>query len=356
MTNDMFEAMNLVAESSCDLMRAGIAHGIGPGEEALTDVNLIHLARLIPSMLVKKFAKKDEAGNGADWEWWIGSSEEELWLKLRIQAKRSSHEGVRYDQVGHKPKDHTLRQYDTLIAQSLNDGAIPFHVFFNGWPGDRYSFNSVRHDYVAMRDRASRDGYVPSLAEWQALHWGCTMVSTQVVKRIHENPSTSEFALVAPFDKVRKNGARTKDRLYVPRYLTHATPWAHLFWSDTPGQMPTFDDVRRNVYRMQGNVGDPPEDAFKVMTYQDPSPEAEEAVYGPGRTSFRKFLTVADKRRIEENNLRARAYLQSFDSPTDLSGILNGTDDTEIGPRYIVVTDLVPEANLFLNPNQDRGS
>lgn len=37
--NQMFDAMNVVAAESAALMEAGIAQGIGPGEETLTDVN-----------------------------------------------------------------------------------------------------------------------------------------------------------------------------------------------------------------------------------------------------------------------------------------------------------------------------
>lgn len=354
MSNDMFRAMNLVAQLSCSLMVRGIDHGIGPGEEALTDVNLIHLSEMVPSMLVQKFAKKAEAGNGADWEWWIGSSEDQSWLKLRIQAKRSSHGGVRYDQVGHTPKGHPLPQYDTLIAQSLKDGAIPFHVFFNGWPSDRYLVDTVRHDVVAGAKRASRDGYAPSRAAWEALHWGCTMVPTALVKKIFEDPSTSDFALVAPTDKVnKKTKVGTKDNRYVPRYLTHATPWAHLFWSDVLGDMPTFGDVKRNLYRMQGGAGDPPDDAFEAMTYRYPSQEAEQAFYG-GLHHFEKSTAVEERAIV--NDQRAREYLQALESSLELNQVLNGADNSESGPGYLVLTDLTPEANFYLNRIRERDS
>ena len=82
-SNYMVHAMNAAARESWDLMETGIAGGIGPGEETLTDLNLIRLQRLIPSLRVSKFAKAVEAGNGADWEWWIGSSAEERWIKPR---------------------------------------------------------------------------------------------------------------------------------------------------------------------------------------------------------------------------------------------------------------------------------
>lgn len=345
MTNEMFEAMNAVADWSQNMMVAGIANGIGPGEEALTDINLIRLAQLIPSMRVQKFAKKAEAANGADWEWWIGSSAEELWLKLRVQAKRSSHDGVRYDQVGHTSKNHVLPQYETLIAQSMKDGAIPFHVFFNGWPSDRFLFDTVRHDKIAAQERASHAAYAPSLALWQSLSWGCTMVSTPVVKRVFEDPSSSAFTLGSPFDTRRRT-----DNLYVPRYLAHSTPWAFLFRSDTPGQAPTFKDVARNVYRMCGESGDPPDDIFHTLTYRHPSRAAEEAVYGPGKYSFGKSMTTAHEReQATANDLRARAYLQALESTFDFDGVLDSADEEVSGPGYILLTDLGPEENVFMN-------
>lgn len=345
MTNEMFEALNDVAESSWHSMVHGIAHGIGPGEESLTDTNLIRLAGL-PSTRVKKFTRAVEATNGADWEWWIGSSEEELWLKLRVQAKRSSHDGVRYEQLAHHSKNQALPQYETLIVQSIEDGALPLHAFYNGWPTDRFLFQTNHHDVVALADRVSRADYHPSGAFWSDLSWGCTLLPTQVVKRIFEDPASSAFPLGSPHDN-----SRTLDKLYVPRYLTHSTPWAYLFRSDTPGALPTFEEVLRNLYRIQGDSGRPPDDEFERFTYRHPSPEAEQAVYGPGKMHFEKSAAVLEERerRAATNKDLAHAYLLNVAPPADFDALLDEESDQPSEPTNIVLTELSPEANFFMN-------
>ncbi|WP_458682599.1 DUF6615 family protein [Prescottella equi] len=274
--NPMFDAMNAVAASSWNLMEDGIAYGIGPGEEALTDVNLIRLRKLIPSLRVKKFSKWEEARNGADWEWWIGSSREERWIKLRVQAKRSSHEKTRYDQLKHESKVRdtdgreilgargkavTMMQYDMLIAQSLADGAIPLHVFYNGWPENRYRVGRHNHDAVARHFRAAFDGARPSSA-WDSPNWGCTIASAEKVKRIYEDPAAESLFPSNLLDPL-------EDARYVPRYLIHSTPWSHLFCSSERGAAPTIRDIAENVHRMQGKGWPLTDDEFESMTYRN---------------------------------------------------------------------------------------
>lgn len=349
MTNSMFAAMNTVAARSWNLMTTGISQGIGPGEETLTDLNLILLKQMIPSMLVTKFTKPVEATNGADWEWWIGSSAEELWFRLRIQAKRSGHDGskpngVRYEHVDH-PSAGSTRQYDTLILKSLKLGAIPFHVFFNGWPAERYAIEGpYRHDQWACLIRAYASGFLPNARLWNALNWGCTMAPSEVVKRICEDPSTADFVHKAPNDR-----KASLDSLYVPRYLSHSTPWAYLFHSDIPGQGPTVREIAQNVHRMRGLTGDLSDDDFSAMTSPNPSKEAEEAAYGPGRVTMRKYVAAADR---ERNELRHQLnwdrmidFYESIGSPAGLGQILDGEEDELSGPGYRMLTDLTPEAN-----------
>lgn len=349
MTNSMFAAMNTVAAQSWNLMTTGIAQGIGPGEETLTDINLILLKQMIPSMLVTKFTKHVEASNGADWEWWIGSSAEELWFQLRIQAKRSGHDGtkpsgVRYEHIDH-PSTGSSRQYDTLILKSLKLGAIPFHVFFNGWPAERYVMESpYRHDHWACLIRAYNSAFLPSARLWNSMNWGCTMAPSETVKGICEAPSTSNFPYKAPND--RKSGL---DNLYVPRYLSHSTPWAYLFHSEVPGHAPTVREIAQNVHRMRGRIGDLSDEEFDAMTSPNPSKEAEEAAYGPGRVTMRKYAAAAEKERNKlrdhMNRDRMIEFYQSIGSPAGLGQVLDGEEDELSGPGYRMLTDLTPAEN-----------
>lgn len=341
--NAMFDALNTVAGQSWELMSAGVEHGIGPGEETLTDINLILLKRLIPSLRVTKFSKQVEAGNGADWEWWIGSSLEERWIKLRIQAKRSSHDGVRYEQLGHSPKKSGVKQYDTLIARSLIEGAIPFHVFFNGWPEDRFLFQGRYHDAVARHRRAARDGFHPGSA-WDALNWGCSIASTETVKTIFEDPTVSDFP------GTMLNSTQAKDNRYIPHYLIHSTPWAHLLASPAGGA-PTVREVAENVHRMQGKDDELAEDEFLEMTYPNPSREAEEAAYNGGFTSKKSLARLKEAReRRARDRLRAEDFIYATGGGgADVERLLESAGEEDLGYRLLLELD--PDWSPFMNPN-----
>ncbi|WP_158171287.1 DUF6615 family protein [Rhodococcus sp. JT-3] len=348
--NEMFDAMNTVAAESWGWMEAGIAEGIGPGEESVTDFNLVKLRQLIPSLKVKKFTRTEEAGNGADWEWWIGSAFEEQWIKLRVQAKRCSHEGVRYEQLGHKTKNSAMTQYDTLIAKSLVERAIPFHVFFNGWPEDRYLVKDQYHDVIARDRRAARDGVLQSSA-WDAPNWGCTMVSTSKVKSIFEDPTKSDFPRSLLDEK------KQKDNLYIPHYLTDSTPWSHMLYSNDPGRTLTVREVAQNLHRMQGNDRELTDEEFLSMTYPNPSKEAEQEAYD-GRYSFRKSIDVEEQERQAADRIRAQEFITSVELPfgkfpPDLNRILESDDEEESGLEYRLLLELDPERSHYFNPNYE---
>lgn len=357
--NLMFDAMNTVAAESWGLMATGISHGIGPGEETLTDINLIRLRQLIPSLRVTKFSKSVEAGNGADWEWWIGSSYDERWIKLRVQAKRSSHSGVRYDQLGHAVKlrddddeivkdecgkSVSIKQYDTLIAQSLIDGAVPLHVFFNGWPEDRFLFDDRYHDAIAVHRRAARDGFLPSSA-WNSSNWGCTVSSTETVKSIFEDPTVSDFP-----DSML-DSKQVNDNRYVPRYLTHSTPWAYLFRSRSRSDTPTIREIAQNLHQMQGADWELTDDEFLEMTYPNPSTEAEEAAF-EGMFTLRKSISIQEERKRRDRWHRAQEFIRSSEFFSDLSRLFEGADEERQRPGYRLLLELDPTHSPFFDPYQ----
>jgi hypothetical protein len=337
-SNYMVHAMNAAARESWDLMETGIAGGIGPGEETLTDLNLIRLQRLIPSLRVSKFAKAVEAGNGADWEWWIGSSAEERWIKLRIQAKRASHTRDIYEQLGHTVGG--LLQYDTLIFKSLLEGAVPLYVFFNGWPEDRFLVGGQYHDAIARNLRAVHGGHVP-YPLWGSLEWGCAIAAAEKVRAIHKDPAVSNFpAALIP-------ASRRRNKRYIPRYLVHSTPWAYLLYSGAPGMAPTVRQVAQNLHQMQGNRSPLTEDSFEAMTYPIPSREAEQAAYD-GQFSFRKSLTTVDEKREAQNLYSAMGFADNTGRDDFADRVQNNTDAEVQGPGYRLLLELNPEHSFFM--------
>ena len=347
--NSMFNAMNTVATDTWNLMATGISFSIGPNEETLTDLNLIKLCSSVPSLRVTKFNKTtEEPRNGADWEWWIGSSRDNRWIQLRVQAKRSSHSGYAYDQLIHSGKardedgkviDPTIiiKQYDILIAQSLRAGAVPLHAFYNGWPADRFKFGGKHHDGIAKFRRAARDGSLPSIA-WDAANWGCTIAHTPWVKKIFEDPTLSDF----PQNLLSTNQA--KNNRYVPLYLTHSSPWSHILYSRTPGTEPSVAEIAQNIRLITDGFDEPlsPQE-FEAMTHANPSPDAQIVAFGA--QFFQKSAKLLAKQRDREEQSRQDTadFLDTLSYTHNLDHLLESQASDQPRAQYLMVLDLHPE-------------
>ena len=86
------------------------------GEEAITEHNLLALATTHPrGIQIQAFGKKEEAKNGADWEWEIIGRLYE-W-KIRVQAKRVSKDGfvrnLNYQNKFGSQLDQLIASHDT---------------------------------------------------------------------------------------------------------------------------------------------------------------------------------------------------------------------------------------------------
>src|ERR1700730_12804459 len=119
------------ARATWDLLVAGRDTGVGPGEETLTDLNLMEIAtRHGDRVCLKKFSRWDEARvSGADWEWWLGSPGS--WIGLRLQAKKLNIRTLRYDDLAHR--NQWGFQVDRLIESSTRDALVPAYCFYNAW-------------------------------------------------------------------------------------------------------------------------------------------------------------------------------------------------------------------------------
>jgi hypothetical protein len=65
--------------------------GVPMGETTLTDNNMLSLRSEQPSLVVYKHTAREEVLTGADWEWWLHTSDG--WICLIFQAKLLSAEG-----------------------------------------------------------------------------------------------------------------------------------------------------------------------------------------------------------------------------------------------------------------------
>jgi hypothetical protein len=117
----------------------GSRKGVELHEETITQDLLLDIAMAMPAMTVETFTKRQEARNGADWqwEWWF---EGRQWFGLRVQAKRLKRLNSRrlgYD-LGYK----SGKQLDLLISDAAHSGLRAAYVLYNGLELDLSAFGS----------------------------------------------------------------------------------------------------------------------------------------------------------------------------------------------------------------------
>lgn len=126
-----------LAKRTWDRVLWGPRLGMSMREDGLTDENLFQLRMRHPYLNVRKFAPLEEAANGADWEWWIGS-DQAGWIGLRIQAKKMR--SMRYGELGHRTRSQNRVQCQVLIEETHSDAEgralFPLYCFYNGWDHD----------------------------------------------------------------------------------------------------------------------------------------------------------------------------------------------------------------------------
>lgn len=199
---DLRDSMEALAWATWLDYRDGFRYGLIPGEESITDRNLLELRREHPDDLhVHRYTRNKERQVGADWEWWIGT-DDDGWLCVRIQAKRIYTKT--YETLDHPGAKESEFQYQTLIRSCLKSHVYPFHVFYNGWEPDRFRLDDRDDDVEAW-----------AANPWWSIHgqrrelWGCAALSSYRVASLHS--------------------ASGPKRSYAPRYLKHAMPWSELF-------------------------------------------------------------------------------------------------------------------------------
>jgi hypothetical protein len=124
-------------------LSAGRQHGVELREETITQDLLLDISIALPGLSVQAYTTRQEAGNGADWqwEWWF---EGRQWFGLRVQAKRLQR--LRSGQLGYNlgyvsgGKGAKRRQIDLLIEDAGEAGIPAAYVLYNGPDLDMAAF------------------------------------------------------------------------------------------------------------------------------------------------------------------------------------------------------------------------
>jgi len=117
-------------------IETGAAIRLVPGEETLTDINLLEIRTRHPHLVrIWKFSKYREATqSGADWEWWIGGSGR--WVGMRIQAKKVTSDTTPQRLLASIGRTNRYgSQITQLINGSRREGVYPLYCFYSACRG-----------------------------------------------------------------------------------------------------------------------------------------------------------------------------------------------------------------------------
>ena len=205
-----------LAASTWHKIRVGPQRGLKFREESITDHNLFELDQRHPGLTVYKFTSPEEAMNGADFDWWIGSIKDG-WIGIRFQAKKLN-DGA-YSEIGHVVDGE--RQYDRLLREAHSDGLWPLYCFYNGWDdgwpdGVR---NLICPSDLTPTSRASRKN--GDCGHTRIQHFGCAVAPATYVQQRHRGPM--------------------RGRLELNDYLGSSIPWSFLFRVTGPKGSPASE-------------------------------------------------------------------------------------------------------------------
>jgi hypothetical protein len=136
---------------------------------------MLTLRRAHPSMIVYKHSAHEEIRTGADWEWWIGTSQG--WLCLVFQAKlldiNERYAGISKGQSEGRPQVDLLLRSCLVRSERLNTAIWPLYCFYNSWQGG----------WPSAVERF--DGIDPlTVPEGQVRLYGCAVTDAWSVRRI----------------------------------------------------------------------------------------------------------------------------------------------------------------------------
>ncbi|MBD1932399.1 MULTISPECIES: DUF6615 family protein [Cyanophyceae] len=174
---DVFES---IASSTWQRIRLGEAYKVSQGEETITDINLLELARAnCTEVQVIKTPKDKEKCQGTDWEWWIGNHRLG-WLRYAVQAKKVDPRTSRYKVLGHKV--HSIPQIEILEKYAKVNHAIPLYCFYN---------------YL---DSSSLISYWRCNLPYEVEQFGCTVTPSKHVRTALSERGARKFEFLHTFN------------------------------------------------------------------------------------------------------------------------------------------------------------
>lgn len=123
-------------------------HRFAYPEIAATSRLMLDLVTRVPQYAVTiQTTARQEAVNGADWEWWLTDGNE--WLGLLVQAKIVNPKTGRYSKFNYKPRKAPKAQLALLIDAARSRGLYPLVLCYNYQATPDFQWNCQtypRHD------------------------------------------------------------------------------------------------------------------------------------------------------------------------------------------------------------------
>jgi hypothetical protein len=246
--------------------------GVGMGEVGITDQNMLTLVREHPSLLVRKYSGYEEARTGADWEWWLRTSDG--WICLVFQAKvlnvNGRYPGITKRQADGEPQINLLLRNCLVRSERLQGTVWPLYCFYNSWQGG-WPEGVQRYD--------GTDLYEPSNDELQL--YGCAAANGWSVRQIladsgHSHGRTlrnSYLPVSRPWSMILSDPAES------PTSSTRQIMSALSLWMPGRRQLPPappVDDIsetglgkaqrnRLDIYRHPEMINRPPEYVLDLL-------------------------------------------------------------------------------------------
>jgi hypothetical protein len=172
----LFDTFRRQSSSTWSTLRKARVCGYQPGEETLTDINLIEITRQHPyEIITQKFTKREEGEGGADWEWWL-TGRSGQWLGFRVQAKIIALESYTYPHLHYSKKNRY--QSDLLVRSALgcNVRRIPIYCLYSNWDirqfANKWSCPAIKRS---------------------AISYGCSIVPAWVVRYFRMNGGANDL-------------------------------------------------------------------------------------------------------------------------------------------------------------------
>jgi len=183
-TIDICNTFKERAFSTWNLLRKSRVNGFQPGEETITDMNLLEIKHRHPREIsLHKFTKRMEGLTGADWEWWL-TGPSGSWLGFRIQAKVIALNSGQFPHLYYKNKSSSEYQTDVLINDALKrtPPRIPLYCLYSNW-----DTRSVPYQWSCGLFRRS------------ARFYGCSFLSAFIVRRLRIRKTAPKLTSILPY-------------------------------------------------------------------------------------------------------------------------------------------------------------